>query len=370
MKEILILNALDNKNLEKADLKNEELKKLKINFQNHSIDFLEKNKILFNPVFSQKDGLAEVFYNISSWYYSNNFNMYAAFFGQLSIRLRDDFNAMNLLLSGILNDLNFDNLALNNLEKLDEKNLYFYKIFKMRLAFLEKLNRNKIFLREINNFVTKYPNQLEMKKLLADKYRKLKEYKKAIDIYSQLITVEKLENRSDILYSRGISFERIDNWEKAEKDFKSSLKLNPNDPYVMNYLAYSWLDRKIKIQEALELLKKAVNLEPLDGYIMDSLGWAYYMSKNFQQSIYHLEKAVSLLPDDATLNDHLGDAYWMSGRKLEAKSQWKKVLLLDPNYKEKERIKKKNSKRILAKYEFFVQRNFTCKVKSFFGSIK
>ena len=112
----------------------------------------------------------------------------------------------------------------------------------------------------------------------------------------------------------------------------------------MNYLAYSWLDRKIKIQEALELLKKAVNLEPLDGYIMDSLGWAYYMSKNFQQSIYHLEKAVSLLPDDATLNDHLGDAYWMSGRKLEAKSQWKKVLLLDPNYKEKERIKKKIQK--------------------------
>ena len=221
LKEILILNALDNKNLEKADLKNEELKKLNINFQNHSIDFLEKNKILFNPVFSQKDGLAEVFYNISSWYYSNNFNMYAAFFGQLSIRLRDDFNAMNLLLSGILNDLNFDNLALNNLEKLDEKNLYFYKIFKMRLAFLEKLNRNKIFLREINNFVTKYPNQLEMKKLLADKYRKLKEYKKAIDIYSQLITVEKLENRSDILYSRGISFERIDNWEKAEKILKA-----------------------------------------------------------------------------------------------------------------------------------------------------
>ena len=91
----------------------------------------------------------------------------------------------------------------------------------MRLAFLEKLNRNKIFLREINNFVTKYPNQLEMKKLLADKYRKLKEYKKAIDIYSQLITVEKLENRSDILYSRGISFERIDNWKKQKKILKA-----------------------------------------------------------------------------------------------------------------------------------------------------
>ena len=112
----------------------------------------------------------------------------------------------------------------------------------------------------------------------------------------------------------------------------------------MNYLAYSWLDRKINIDRALELLKKAVDLEPSDGYIRDSLGWAYFLSKKFEKSVYHLEKAVVMLPNDATLNDHLGDAYWMSNRKSEALSQWKKVLVLDPDYKDKNLVHKKINK--------------------------
>ena len=104
--------------------KNEELKKLKINFQNYDIDYLKNHKSLFNPVYSQSDGIAEVLYNISSWYYSNDLNMYAAFFGKLSLRLRSDFNAMRLLLAGILNDLEFDDIALLNLYNVDEKQQY------------------------------------------------------------------------------------------------------------------------------------------------------------------------------------------------------------------------------------------------------
>ena len=343
-KEILLLNAIYKKNHNEALKKNEELKKLKINFQNYDINYLKNNKSLFNPIYSQSDGIAEVLYNISSWYYSKDINMYAAFFGKLSIRLRTDFNAMRLLLSGILNDLELDNLALMNLNSVDEKNIYFYKIFKMRLAFLEKLEKNNIFIDELKKFTNRFPSEFEMRRILGDKYRKLKNYEKAIVVYSRLIENDKLEGTSNILYSRGISYEQIKDWNRAEQDFKRSLDLNPNDPYVMNYLAYSWLDRKININKALELLKKAVELEPSDGYIRDSLGWAYFLSKEFEESVFHLEKAVVMLPNDATLNDHLGDAYWMSNRKSEALSQWKKVLILDPEYKTKKVVNEKINK--------------------------
>ena len=121
------------------------------------------------------------------------------------------------------------------------------------------------------------------------------------------------------------------------------MKLKPDDPYVINYLAYSWLDRNKNIEEALDLLEKAVELEPMDGYILDSLGWAYYLSDFIEKSIYFLEKAVSFLPGDATLNDHLGDAYWKAGRFSEAQSQWKRVLIIDPEFKNKEIVKKKIS---------------------------
>ena len=344
LKEILLLNAIDKKNHDEVFKKNEELKKLKINFQNYDINYLENNKFLFNTIYSQSDGIAEALYNISSWYYSNDLNMYAAFFGKLSIRLRPDFNAMKLLLAGILNDLEFDNIALQNLQNIDENSLYFYKIFKMRLAFLEKLEKNKIFIDELKEFTNRFTEEFEMKRILGDKYRKLKNYEKAIAMYSQIIENDKLEGISNILYSRGISYEQNNEWKKAEQDFKRSLDLNPNDPYVMNYLAYSWLDRKINVDKALELLKKAVELQPSDGYIRDSLGWAYFLSKKFEESVYHLEKAVVMLPNDATLNDHLGDAYWMSNRKSEALSQWKKVLVLDPNYKDKKFINTKINK--------------------------
>ena len=172
-------------------------------------------------------------------------------------------------------------------------------------------------------------------------YRSDKKYIESINLYSKIIDDVLEENKWSIFYSRGIAYERIDNWKKAEADLKMAMKLQPNDPYVINYLAYSWLDRNINIEMALDLLEKAVELEPSDGYILDSLGWAYYLSNSIEQSIYFLEKAVSFLPNDPTLNDHLGDAYWKSGRYEEAQSQWKRVLIIDPEFKTKDVVKKK-----------------------------
>ena len=106
-------------------------------------------------------------------------------------------------------------------------------------------------------------------------------------------------------------------------------------------MAYSWLDRNLNLDKAVKLLEKAVKLEPNDGYIIDSLGWAFYLTGLIDKSIFYLEKAVSMMPNDATLNDHLGDAYWKSGRRKEASSQWKRVLIIEPNFKNKEKILEK-----------------------------
>ena len=169
----------------------------------------------------------------------------------------------------------------------------------------------------------------------------MEKYEKAIKIYSEIINNKSLPANWNIFYSRGISYERMNDWNKAEKDLKEAMRLNPDDPYILNYLAYSWLDRNKNVEKALSLLKKAVEIEPDDAYIIDSLGWAFFLSDQTDKSIFFLEKAVSILPDDATLNDHLGDAYWKAGRQSEAKSQWKRVLILDPQFKKKNIINSK-----------------------------
>ena len=225
--------------------------------------------------------------------------------------------------------------------QVNTKNPYYMKFLKLRVSLndeIKKKNKIKPLLEELIN---NHPKNWELKILLADIYRTEKNYDGSINLYSQIIEDVLDENKWSIFYSRGIAYERLNKWEKAEEDLKMAMTLQPNDPYVINYLAYSWLDRKMNIDLALNLLEKAVELEPSDGYILDSLGWAHYLSNSYEKSVYFLEKAVSFLPNDPTLNDHLGDAYWKSGRYDEAQSQWKRVLIIDPEFKNKDDVKKK-----------------------------
>src|SRR5690606_38307184 len=121
---------------------------------------------------------------------------------------------------------------------------------------------------------------------------------------------------------RGIAYERAKEWPKAEADFLRALELNPDQPQVLNYLGYSWIDQDMHLERALEMIEDAVAAQPRDGYIMDSLGWAFYKLGRMEEAVETLERAVSLLPNDPEINDHLGDAYWKIGRKLEARFQW------------------------------------------------
>ncbi|MCS6760242.1 MAG: tetratricopeptide repeat protein, partial [Candidatus Devosia euplotis] len=142
-------------------------------------------------------------------------------------------------------------------------------------------------------------------------------------------------------YVRGISYERAKQWPKAEVDFLKALELNPDQPAALNYLGYSWIDQDMHLTEALAMIERAVDAQPQDGYVVDSLGWAFYKLGRIDEAVQTLERAVLLRPNDPELNDHLGDAYWTIGRHLEARFQWRIAAAMDEDGHVKERIARK-----------------------------
>ena len=179
---------------------------------------------------------------------------------------------------------------------------------------------------------------------IANFNRNLKKYKIAIQYYDQIISLIEIDSEyySEILYRRGGSYERLGDYEKSDKDLLKSLEINPNDAYVLNYLAYSWLERDYKIDDALKMLERAYAEESDDPYIIDSIGWAYYLIEDFTAAENYLKRAVELMPQDPTVNDHYGDILWKLDRKIQARYFWKSVLNLSETDDEmkKEIVKK------------------------------
>lgn len=161
-------------------------------------------------------------------------------------------------------------------------------------------------------------------------------YTKGIDTISELQSQHWL-----MLYFRGIARERLGKWELAEADFRKALELNEDQPLVLNYLGYSLVDQGLKLDEALGMIKKAVELRPTDGYIVDSLGWVYFRLGRYEEAVKELERAIELRPADPVINDHLGDAYWMVGRRNEARFQWNHARDLGPDAEELPKILEK-----------------------------
>ena len=178
---------------------------------------------------------------------------------------------------------------------------------------------------------------------LGDAYRSVERYSDAADAYDHAVKAVGAAEKRDwpLFYARAISEERARNWNAAETDLKFALKLAPDQPQILNYLGYSWVDRHRNLPEALAMLEKARALSPFDGYIVDSVGWAYYRLGRYKDAAEALEQAVLLVPGDSTINDHLGDAYWKVGRKLEAHFQWNHALTFEPDAGEKKMIEDK-----------------------------
>jgi tetratricopeptide (TPR) repeat protein len=191
--------------------------------------------------------------------------------------------------------------------------------------------------------VDKYPDDLEAITALGNVLRARKRYAEAAEVYSKGVALIKEPSRQNwtLFYFRGICFERSKQWPLAEKDFLKSLELNPDQPQVLNYLGYSWVDQGVNLDKGLEMVKKAVELRPNDGYIVDSLGWAYFRLGRYDDAVKELERAIELRPEDPVINDHLGDAYWKTGRRLEANFQWRHSVDLKPEPEDLPAIKAK-----------------------------
>ncbi|MEN3386258.1 MAG: hypothetical protein V7608_6302 [Hyphomicrobiales bacterium] len=184
----------------------------------------------------------------------------------------------------------------------------------------------------LEKLITDRPADLEAITALGNIQRVRKDFADCADTYAKAVATLKNPQKSNwlIFYFRGICNERSKQWQAAETDFKRALELFPDQPHVLNYLGYSWIDQGINLDDGMTMIRRAVEQRPDDGYIVDSLGWAYYRIKNYDEAMKQLERAVELKPEDPTINDHLGDAYWKVGRTLEAQFQWAHARDLKP----------------------------------------
>ena len=197
---------------------------------------------------------------------------------------------------------------------------------------LEILGRTDAALKQLTAIVEKHPNDAEALNALGNLQRSRKQYAEAATSYSRLIETIKTPGKGDWpnFYNRGIAYERSKQWPLAEADFKKALELSPDQPLILNYLGYSWIDQGINLDEGFRMLRRAVDQKPDDGYVIDSLGWAFYKLGRYDEAVTELERAIDKKSSDPVINDHLGDAYYRVGRKLEAGFQWNHARDLKP----------------------------------------
>jgi Flp pilus assembly protein TadD len=210
----------------------------------------------------------------------------------------------------------------------------------VNLQRLEKKDEAKARLKALT---TQNPKDYDALVTLGNLYRNNEEFAPAAEAYDAAIALlgEPQRDNWTVFYYRGISYERIKKWDKAEPDFRKALQLEPDQPMVLNYLGYSMVDKKLNLNEAIAMVRKAVELKPNDGYIVDSLGWAHFRLGEYDEAVRQLERAVELKPADPVIADHLGDAYWRAGRKLEARFQWQHAKDNKPEPEDLKRIEQK-----------------------------
>jgi Flp pilus assembly protein TadD len=208
---------------------------------------------------------------------------------------------------------------------------------------LDALDRTDEAKKRLEKLIADNPKDTEAIMALANILRGRKEFAQCGDVYGKAIANVAVPEKSNwvMFYFRGICYERSKQWPKAEADLKKALDLYPDQPLVLNYLGYSWIDQGTNLEEGMNMIRRAVEQRPDDGYIVDSLGWANFRVGNYPEAVKELERAVELKPDDPTINDHLGDAYWRVGRVLEAHFQWSHAKDLKPEPEDLPKIEEK-----------------------------
>ena len=290
------------------------------------------NEKKINTVFSctnHNDLISEFLFLISNLYSSQNDYIKSNFFLYLSNYLNSKFYYnLSLLAENQYLNKEFDLVKKILQEFKKEDNFYYWYKLKKEAQIISKEINQKESLKFIKSNFEKIekPNEKIIFDI-ANFYKNAKEYEQAIKYYTKVLGIvdNDLKIQSDLFYRRGASNERMGNYEEADRDMLLSLEIDPDNAYVLNYLAYSWLERDHKISEAMEMLEKAYSLKENDPYIIDSIGWAYFLTDDYLKAETYLKRAVELMPDDAIVNDHYGDILWKLGRKIQARYFWKSV---------------------------------------------
>jgi tetratricopeptide (TPR) repeat protein len=278
-----------------------------------------------------RDGAAEALFDGAGIAGRQNNRELALALGQLGLYLRPDFPSLQIFVGDIL----------ERAERYEQANKLYRSIEANPLALIarigvarnldrmDRFDESQAMLRRI---AAERPNDPDPLSELGDILRQREKFSEAVEVYDQAIArLGPLQPRHwRLLYARGIALERSKQWPRAEADFLQALQFEPDEPFVLNYLGYSWVEQGKNLDKAEEMIRKAVELRPSDGYIIDSLGWVLFRLGRHEEAVVHLERAVELKPEDPVINDHLGDAYWAVGRQREARYQWQTALASDP----------------------------------------
>lgn len=279
-----------------------------------------------------QEGMAEALFDLAGLLHQQNLDEIAFVLGRLALYMQPDLEIASLLVADILESSGQGERAVAIYESLPKDSPYNWASRLRAAAVLDDLGRTDAAVARLAAMAEEQPKRIDALVAMGDILRSHERFHEAVIAYDRaLARVSKLDRRHwAVLYARGISLERTKQWDRAEADFLKALEFNPDQPYVLNYLGYSWVERGVHLDQALKLIEKAVKLRPEDGYIVDSMGWVLYRLGQYDNAVSNLERAAELRPQDPVINDHLGDAYWRVGRHMEARFQWRRALSLKP----------------------------------------
>jgi tetratricopeptide (TPR) repeat protein len=301
---------------------------------------------------SPADGLAEVFYGLGELLSSEGSISVGAVYLQMALYLKGDAPLALAALANVYETTKRYDAAIAVYDRIPRGTPLQSAVDIRKALNLNQLERVEDAKTLLEQLVASDPADIRPLDALGNIMRARKRYQEAANYYTRAISLigpKPDKKHWNYFYARGTCYERLKRWTQAEPDLQKALQLSPDQPLVLNYLGYSWVDQSRNLKQGLALIEKAVSLKPDDGYIVDSLGWAHYRLGNYKEAVKHLEKAVELKPEDPVLNDHLGDAFWRVGRELEARFQWDQALTLKPEPEDVDKIKRKIAKGLPAK---------------------
>ena len=304
---------------------------------------LKRGEKLPALVSSAQNGAAEALYGLGASLGRRGGEDLGLVYLQLALFLKPDHGLALLSLADLYESLKKPDLAIKVYERVPASSPLHRNAAIQMASDLDSLDRSAEAEKHLDALIKKYPHDLEAIMALGNVQRGHKKFAECADTYSKGIDTipQPVKANWVIFYFRGICYERSHQWPKAEADLKAALKLFPDQPHVLNYLGYSWIDQGVHLDDGMAMIKKAVQQRPDDGYIVDSLGWVYFRLGNYPEAVKQLEHAIELKPEDPTINEHLGDAYWRIGRTLEAHFQWAHARDLKPDPDELPKIEQK-----------------------------